>query len=47
LCPNAGTALSALLNPHLLYLQTFASEKKEEEEEEEEEGDARLLPALC
>jgi hypothetical protein len=45
LCPNAGAALSALLNPHLLYLQTFASEKKEEEEEEE--GDARLLPALC
>jgi len=45
LCPNAGAALSALLNPHLLYLQTFASEKKEEEEEEE--GAARLLPALC
>jgi hypothetical protein len=44
LCPNAGAALSALLNRHLLYLQTFASE---EEEEEEEEGDALLLPALC
>jgi len=49
LCPNAGTALSALLSSHLLYLQTLASEeeKKEEQEQEEEEGDARFLPALC
>jgi len=49
LCPNAGAALSALLNCHLLYLQTLASEeeKKEEQEQEEEEGDARFLPALC
>jgi hypothetical protein len=48
LCPNAGAALSALLNCHLLYLQTLASEdERKEEKEEEEEEDALLLPALC